>query len=445
MEGIWPSEEDNWEDDLDEEWFTEPLVTYREAVESLQNLVCGRTDVHIDWNGQRGPQHDARVVFTGAGGLRVRLRSAAQLDGFTRLLRAGILLPSHHAVWYPQEGVVRARLVGDYDQLYGTLVRKLALRQKRAADPDSPLGRDVGGLLSEAGAFPVRQTTVSAGEPARTMRLLTASQDLRLLYAPRRGGVLSLALELTGVSARDAAEAERELVDYGTSYLFGLGKATGASLRLWNSEYRLGSRKGQAYSGKVRFPRRRYAPHPAELYGAGNSEARDPVERYLKYYQVLEFYTPKAVALAVAAQSVATPGQATSPFPRPQTANRLASEQNALDAVIGTAVTTAQLAGLLRDGDLFATLSNPQVIQDVQVLQPDSSGGPRVGHDYRMDVSTRVYGIRNRIVHMKEGGGRKRERLLAPYSREARDLSADLRLVRFLAEYAMEHWSEVLP
>ncbi|MFB7738503.1 hypothetical protein ACFC08_29800 [Streptomyces sp. NPDC056112] len=445
MEDISPYEEGLWEDDLDEEWFTEPPVTYREAVESLQNLVRGRTDVHIDWNGNRGPQHDARVVFTGAGGLRVRLRSAGQLDDFTRVLRSGTLLPSRHAVWYPQESVIRARLVGDYDQFHGALVRTLVPRQKKAVDPDSPLGRDVAGLLAEVGAFPVSEAAASAGGPVRTMRLLAASRDLRLLYGPRSRGFLSLALDLSGASAHEAAAAERELVDYGTSYLFGLGKATGASLRLWNSEYGLGSRRGQAYSGKVKFPRRRYDPHPAELYGAGNSEARDAVERYLKYYQVLEFYTPKAVALAVAAQGVATPGQATSPFPRPQTANRLGSEQNALDAVIGTAVTTARLAGLLRDSDLFATLSNPQVIQDVEILQPDSSGGPQARHDYRMAVSTRVYGIRNRIVHMKEGGGRKGERLLAPYSREARDLSADLRLIRFLAESAMERWSEALP
>ncbi len=45
---------------------------------------------------------------------------------------------------------------------------------------------------------------------------------------------------------------------------------------------------------------------------------------------------------------------------------------------------------------------------------------------------------------MKEGGGPKGLPLLAPYSREARDLAADLRTVRFLAEHAMERWSTAL-
>ena len=80
------------------------------------------------------------------------------------------------------------------------------------------------------------------------------------------------------------------LLEYGTAYLFNLGKATGASLRLWRSEYRLGSQRHSAHSGKVRFRRQRYDAHPVELYAAGNSAGREPVERYLKYYQVLELY-----------------------------------------------------------------------------------------------------------------------------------------------------------
>lgn len=113
--------------------------------------------------------------------------------------------------------------------------------------------------------------------------------------------------------------------------------------------------------------------------------------------------------------------------------------------MISLAVTQAQTMNLLGDKELFAALSRPQVIQDVQALSAGASGQPVPGHDYRLEVSTRVYGIRNRIVHMKEGGGRNSQRLLAPYSREARDLAADLRLTRFLAEHAMEYWATPLP
>jgi hypothetical protein len=147
---------------------------------------------------------------------------------------------------------------------------------------------------------------------------------------------------------------------------------------------------------------------------------------------------------SVAASQGVTVDRATSPLYRLPLTNRLGSEQNKLDAVISLAVTSAQIMHLLNDKELFAALSDPQVIHDVQALSADPSGQPTAGYGYRQQISTRVYDIRNRIVHMKEGGGRKNQQLLAPYSREARDLAADLRLVRFLAEHAMEHWSTPL-
>ncbi|MFH9195739.1 hypothetical protein [Streptomyces globisporus] len=437
-------EEDFWEEDSDDDWLTDTPITYREAVASLRTLVTQHADVQVDWNGRRGPDNDARVTFAGPTPLHVRLRSATQLADFTHLISSGIPLPNRHAVWYPQEQVIRARLIGDFDQVHNVLAQQVLPKARRAVNPDSALGRDLAGLLAEVGAFHASEPATSGGAPGRTMRLVAVPRELRLLYRARHGSGLSPVLELTQASARNREEAEQELASYGTSYLFSLGKATGASLRLWNTEYRMGSRRGPSHSGKVRFPTRRYASHPAELYGAGNSLARDPVERYLKYYQVLEYYMPKAVAAAVAAQGVARAALATSPLGRPRGSDRLDAERNALDAVIESAVTPQQLAHLLSDSDLFATISSSQIIQHVQALESDASGGLLAGYDYRSDLSLRVYGIRNRLVHMKEGGGPRGLPLLAPYSREARDLAADLRTVRYLAEHAMERWSTAL-
>src|ERR1700678_1216612 len=116
VEDVPPYDEDPWEDDWDWEWPEEPQLTYRDAIERLRNLIQGRTDVLIDWNGQRGlPRDDARVVFTGATGTgdhRVRFRSATQLDGFTRIIGSATLLADRHAVWYPNEQEITARLVG---------------------------------------------------------------------------------------------------------------------------------------------------------------------------------------------------------------------------------------------------------------------------------------------------------------------------------------------
>ena len=105
----------------------------------------------------------------------------------------------------------------------------------------------------------------------RNAALVSANQDLRLLYGPHGREVPSVAIQLTGFIAPDAAQAEKVLLEYGAAYLFNLGKATGVSLRLRRSEYRLGSRRRQAYSGKVRFPQQGYDVHPAELYTRSTS------------------------------------------------------------------------------------------------------------------------------------------------------------------------------
>jgi hypothetical protein len=449
VEDISPYDEDSWYDDeWDWEWSEEPAITYRQAIEQLRSLIQTRADVRIDWDeGRRGPRDDARIVFTGATGtaeLWVRFRSASQLNDFTRIINSASLLADRHALWYPHEQVITARLLGDYDQLHAAVVRALVPKlNRRTFVPDSPLGRDVAGLLGSTGEFAVKEPATPPSLQSRTIRVVYANQDLRLLYRPHIQNAPSVAIELTGFAAPDAAGAEQTLLEYGTSYLFKLARATGVSLRLWRSEYRLGSRKDQIHSGKMRFPQRHYDADPAELYAAGNSAARDPIERYLKYYQVLEFYMPKAADSIAASQGIPV-DRATSPL-RPPPQNLLRFEQNKLDCVISLALTSNQTMHFLNNNDLFASLSNSQIIQDVQTLSTDTTGQRIAGYDYRLEISTRIYDIRNRIVHMKEGGNRRSQHLLAPYSREARDLAADLRLVRFLAEQTMEYWSQPFP
>jgi hypothetical protein len=110
---------------------------------AARSLIEGRTDVRIDWNGQRGrPRDDARVVFTGtagAGDLRVRFRSATQLEEFTRIISLTALLTDRHAIWYPSEQMITARLDGDYDQFHAVVAQALVSRlKKRPICPGQP-------------------------------------------------------------------------------------------------------------------------------------------------------------------------------------------------------------------------------------------------------------------------------------------------------------------
>lgn len=436
-ENPWYDDEWDWEES------SEPGVTYREAITQLQDLIKDRADIRIDWDQKDRPKGDARIVFaTGAVEHRVRFRFVGQLESFIRIIGSATLLEGRHALWYPSVQTITAGLIGDYDQLHTAVLRTFSHRQEdRVFVPDSPLGREVAWELESGGVFKADEPAAPPGSQPRSIRIRYASRDLRFLYGPHNQDVPSVAIELIGFAIVDAAGAEQVLLEYGPSYLFELAKGTGISLRLWRSEYRLGSRRPPATSGKVGFPQLRYDPDPVELYAAGNSADRDPIERYLKYYQILEFYMTKAADLIATRQGKPV-DKATSPLLRAPPGNVLRREQNKLDSVIYLALTPTQIMRLLSDNELFRTLSNPQIIQDVNPLTADAADQPVVGNNYRLEIATRIYEIRNKIVHMKEGGSLHP---LTPFSREARDLAADIRLVRFLAEHTMKYWARPLP
>jgi hypothetical protein len=194
-EGSW-YDEDPW-DDWDWEESNEPQVTYKQAVENLRTLSKDHADIRVEWNGRRGPRSDARIVFkktTGNGGLRVRLRSAAQFEGLKRIIIFATPLADNLALWYQPERIITARLVGDYDQFRSAVARKLAPRASRRFDPNGPLGRDVAGILASVGAFCSTEKAVTSGSHPRTIRLIAASPDLRLLYGPHAPEVPSVAI-----------------------------------------------------------------------------------------------------------------------------------------------------------------------------------------------------------------------------------------------------------
>jgi hypothetical protein len=83
------------------------------------------------------------------------------LEEFTRIINSAALLADRHAICYPSEQVITARLVGDYDQFHAVVARALAPWQKnRRLVQDSPFSRDVAGVLADAGAFPVKEALV---------------------------------------------------------------------------------------------------------------------------------------------------------------------------------------------------------------------------------------------------------------------------------------------
>jgi hypothetical protein len=349
-----------------------------------------------------------------------------------------------HALWYPREDLIVARLVGDYDDLITTLARRLARVKPDTRTPvDSPLGRDVLGELASCGVLVTTDPVAAPSAPARTLRLKTASLELGTLYLRQYQHASWMTVELRDFRASDVLDAEQLLADYGTSYLHEVARSSGVSLRLWDSSYRLTRGMTSRSDDKVPFPVRKYDSIPAALYAAGTAADRDPLERYLKFYQVLEYYMPRAADDLMIEQGVDKIDKAVTPYPTGAN-DSLRIERNKLAAVIDDAVTEVQIVGFLRGSHVLKTLNDQQVIRDVRTLAADPSGNPTPGRNYRQDLSERVYDIRCRIVHAKESGGGKTTDPLLPYGQEARDLGADIAVVRFLAERVLRHWAESL-
>lgn len=436
--------EDDWDDDSSPE---EPRTTYAEAIARLRAEVASRLDVKLEWNGKRGPKEDARLAFLGEDGtetLARRIYSAEQAITLSNIARDAHPMPGRHALWYPREDLIVARLVGDYDALITMLARRMAhLRSGVRTPVDGPLGRDVHGELTSSGALITKDPATVPSAPTRTLRLKTASLELTTLYRRQYQQANWVTVELQGFRASDVHRAEQLLADYGTSYLHEVARSLGVALRLWDSSYRLTHATTSPSGGKIPFPIRRYDAIPVALYAAGNAADRDPLERYLKYYQVLEYYMPRAADDLMKKQGVDKIGKAITPYPTGSD-DSLRIERNKLAAVIDDAVTEVQIVGFLRGGRVLSTLNDQAIIRDVRTLPTDSNGNPVPGWNYRYDLSERIYDIRCRIVHAKESHGVNNSDPLLPYGQEARDLDADIAVVRFLAERVLRRWAETM-
>ncbi len=78
-----------------------------------------------------------------------------------------------------------------------------------------------------------------------------------------------------------------------------------------------------------------------------------------------------------------------------------------------------------------AHLKNKKKIVDVSITNVENRGVDLIDQE-----ADRIYDIRCRVVHAKDGAGHD-SKLLMPYSPEVKELSHDVDLVRFCAQRAL--------
>ncbi|MEU9852798.1 hypothetical protein [Streptomyces sp. NPDC047974] len=253
-------------------------------------------------------------------------------------------------------------------------------------------------------------------------------------------------IQISGLGASRHDEALEMLKRVTDSVFFELDLRYGTAPELAPSESKSRSYlrtrpEREAVQGSPRNPQNQYPEKALSLYRYGRGASGIPLLEYLAYYQVLEYFFP-----SYSHRDTLTKlrNELLDPRFRPDDDTNLVrivniasgagkgygSESEQLRSTIGGCVTQEQVHSFITANDaLVEHFSGKQKIKSVPVLNLDDAH-----NDFITAVANRVYGIRCRIVHAKEEGGRTGVDLLLPFSKEAEALGPDIELVKFLAQ-----------
>jgi hypothetical protein len=254
-------------------------------------------------------------------------------------------------------------------------------------------------------------------------------------------------LKVKGVSHVGHDQAMQLLERLSADIFFELNVRYNVNLELASlRDRRLGARRRTGKTSVNRAPKlpsRRYPRDAVLLYSYGRAALGVPLLEYLAYYQVLEYFFP-----SYGRDEVIRRVRTRLLDPRFDTENdgdmaaivTIASsygrgylkENEQLRATVTACTDEDDLAQFLNSVPERAEFLAKKDIAGVRqlILRPNQ---PSLVDQ----VAERVYGIRCRIVHSKEGGGPADVEALLPFSSEAQTLEHDIELIRHLAERAI--------
>lgn len=265
----------------------------------------------------------------------------------------------------------------------------------------------------------------------------------RMLLIGRNGRSANHSLKIEGLQPAAHSEALKALDELGASFLFDLQLkyAYGANLALFRIP-RAYTRTSQA-SALIPLspPRYSYSPEALSLYRYATSANGMNLLAFLAYYQVLEFFFGRyseSEAIRKARTSLRDPlfnieddGQL----------GRLLmlgggtkgrSEREQLKATLRACLEVDDInAFVMNHPERAAHLKNKKKIVDVSIINVENRSADLIDQ-----VADRIYDIRCRVVHAKDGGGDD-SKLLMPYSPEVNELSHDVDLVKYCAQRAL--------
>lgn len=257
-----------------------------------------------------------------------------------------------------------------------------------------------------------------------------------------------ITIRIEGQDLKTHEDALEFLLKIGNSVLFQIDLATNLPLHLlMDRQIIRGIRQRKAVQDKPEFqpPKYEYDKEPLALYWYARTSINMPLLQFLAFYQVMEFYFP-LYSFTEAQQRIKNLlknplfdttkdtdiAQIINIIKVSARGKSIGDEKSQIKATIQHIVDKDALLKFYEESEERKDFFDQQ--KKSKGISKQKINFSAVDNDVRVETAIRIYEIRNRIVHSKEGDEAE---LLLPYSSEIKNLKHDLELVEFLARRAI--------
>lgn len=385
---------------------------------------------------------DRNGKFSGPLSLRIKIPSGRRLRDIN--LHAGdasVLASFNFEQWIA---------LGDYEAIWdtanGTILAEVRLRARSALSlrgiPGIATGRMTSMIGRERNFY---QLVIRA--PAGNLSLEFYNRCPPEVAALKgQPGSLGAGITIRGATATHHNEALQLLQDVTNSFFVDLDIGHGITANLVKAyDPEVAAQDGYEADPPSdvapRFPNASLDQDAAALYLYARSVNQMPLLEYLAYYQVIEFYVPrytsKSSIVTRVRSMLADPAL---DYNNDRTIERLLdtfapiakkgfNEREQVAATIAFCIDEVAILTFLTDRPALAkALADKNRIRGIRVIDATDREVQLV-----RQVASRIYDLRCRIVHSKDGGGES-DRPIRPFDRESRLMRHDLTLIRFIAQ-----------
>lgn len=258
-------------------------------------------------------------------------------------------------------------------------------------------------------------------------------------------------LKIEGLSVSNHDQASFLLSKYANSLLFQLDLLAGASFMLERERVRrfLPYRRNTE-TVSIQYPAIEYDQAPLSLYWYARSARGMPLLQFLAFYQCIEFYFPTFSQAEARRKIALLLKDPTFRSDRDSDVARLLSaislsrsggvgdERSQLRATINECLSAEEVRSFFDDDEeLNEYFRGPQKKGSHKIPLNNENA------DLRNDVADRIYNIRCRIVHTKDGD-HYGSNMILPFSDEADFLIYDIELAQFVARRVLIATSSLL-